>query len=171
MRLASNKNESEIGNSATCRCDWCGVTRGSWVRGPIVGSPFVGSWVRYSWVRGLMWLAVYGFDDLGLTISPMVRRSPLFWAYDLSLSLCLRMWVLSLSLSLSLSLFARLRKWFEGKILAENIFRVKGLNFTVNWNSFLENPFSIHNQTPAFMKKLFRKWFEAKTNTALKTHN
>ena len=92
-----------------------------------------------------MRLAVRGFA---------VRRSWVFW-------------VCNLSLSLSLSLFACLRKWFEGKILAENIFRVKGLNFTVNWNSFPENPFSMRNQTPAFTKKHFWKWFEAKTNTAL----
>ena len=166
MQLAGNKNDSEINNGATCRCDLRGATRGSWVRGPIVGSTvrrswvvgllFVGSWVhatRYLWVRrSRQWC-----DDLHFS----------GFAISLSLSLCLRMWVLSLSLSL----FARLRKWFEGKILAENIFRVKGLNFTVNWNSFPENPFFIRNQTPTFTEKLFRKWFEAKTNTALKTHN
>ena len=162
MQLAGNENDSEISNGATCRCDRRSATRGLWVCCPIVGS-----WVRCSWVVGLLFVGSCDSLFVGSTISSVVQRSPLFWAYDLSLSLCLRMWVLSLSLSL----FARLRKWFEGKILAENIFRVKGLNFTVNWNSFLENPFSIHNQTPAFMKKLFRKWFEAKTNTALKTHN
>ena len=109
--------------------------------------------------RGFFRFNVHGFDDLagGATILGFLGSR------SLSLSLCLRMWVLSLSLSL----FARLRKWFEGKILAENIFRVKGLNFTVNWNSFPENPFSMRNQTPAFTKKHFWKWFEAKTNTAL----
>ena len=95
-------------------------------------------------------------NDLGFLGSRSLSLS-------LSLSLCLHVWVLSLSLSL----FARLRKWFEGKILAENIFRVKGLNFTVNWNSFPENPFSMRNQTPAFPEKHFQKWFEVKTNTAL----
>ena len=178
VQLAGNENESEIGNGATRRCDWRGVTRCSWVRDSIVGSWVYCSWVRCLWVcgfavrglvglpfvvRGFVQLAVRGFDNLGLTISLVVRRSPLFWVRDLSLSLCLRVWVLSLSLSL----FARLRKWFEGKILAENIFQVKGLNFTVNWNSFPENPFSIRNKTPAFMEKIFQKWFEAKTNRAL----
>ena len=70
-----------------------------------------GSWVRGATISGLTILGFLG---------------------SRSLSLYLCVWVLSLSLSL----FARLRKWFEGKILAENIFRVKGLNFTVNWNSF-----------------------------------
>ena len=66
----------------------------SWVhRSWVVGSPFVGSWVRHSWVREFVQLAVYGFDDLGLTISPMVRRSPLS--------------EFTISLSLSLSVFAR----------------------------------------------------------------
>ena len=149
MRLAGNENESEIGNGATRRCNWHGATRGLWVCGLImgslfVGSLFVGSWVRCSWVVGSLFV--------GSTISGWRSRR---WCDDLhflgsrslalSLSLCLRVWVLSLSLSL----FARLWKWFEGKILAENIFRVKGLNFTVNWNSFPENPFSIRNQTPA----------------------
>ena len=166
MQLAGNENDSEISNGATCRCDRRGATRGSWVRHSwvvgllFVGSPFVG---RGFTVRGFVRLAVRGFDDLvgGATISTFLGSR------SLSFSLYLRMWVLSLSLSL----FARLRKWFEGKILAENIFRVKGLNFTVNWNSFPENPFSICNQIPAFTEKLFRKWFEAKTNIALKTHN
>ena len=151
----------EIGNSATSRCDRRGVTRGSWVRGLIVGSwvrrsyvvgslfvgsPFVGSWVRCSPVCR-SWVRHSPVDDLvgGATIST-------FWVRNLSLSLFARV------LSLSLSLFARLRKWFEGKILAKNIFRVKGLNFTVNENSFPKNPFSRRNQTPVFPEK---------TNTAL----
>ena len=171
VQLAGNENESEIGNGATRRCDWRGVTRCSWVRDSIVGSWVCCSWVHCLWVCGF---AVHGswvratrcswgrqsqVDDLasGATISTFLGSR------SLSLSLCLRVWVLSLSLSL----FASLRKWFEGKILAENIFQVKGLNFTVNWNSFPKNPFSIRNKTPAFMEKLFRKWFEAKTNTAL----
>ena len=91
-----------------------------------IGNGFAGSWVRYathqcnrrnatcgSWVHGATILGFLGSRSLSLSLS-------------LSLSVCA--WVLSLSLSL----FARLRKWFEGKILAENIFRVKGLNFTVN---------------------------------------
>ena len=125
MRLASNKNKSEIGNSATCRCDRRGATRGSWVRGPIVGlwvrrswvvsslfvgSSFVGSlfvgrgfavrglvgsWVRHSWVRG--------FAIVGSTISGWQSRR---WCNDLnflgsrSLSLCLRVSPFSLSFSL-----------------------------------------------------------------------
>ena len=66
MQLASNENESEIGNDATCRCDQRGATRGSWVCGPIVGSLFVGCgfavrglvglWVRRSWVVGLLFV-------------------------------------------------------------------------------------------------------------------
>ena len=122
MRLAGNQNESEIGNSATRRCDWGGATRGSWVRGPIVGSwvrrswvvgsPFVGSlfmghgfavrglvgsWVRRSWVRR-SWVQRSPVDDLtgGATIST-------FWVRDLSLSLCLRVSPFSLSFSLCAS--------------------------------------------------------------------
>ena len=111
--LAGNENESEIGNSATRRCDRHGATRGSWVRGLIVGSwvrrsyvvgslfvgsPFVGSWVRCSPVRR-SWVRHSPIDDLvgGATIST-------FWVRNLSLSLFARV------LSLSLSLFARLRK-------------------------------------------------------------
>ena len=118
-----------------------------------IGNGFAGSWVRDA-TRGATILGFLGSTISSLTISPMVWRSWVFW-------------VCNLSLSLSLSLFVCLRKWFEGKILAENIFRVKGLNFTVNWNSFPENPFSMRNQTPAFTEKYFQKWFEAKTNTAL----
>ena len=53
--LAGNENESEIGNSATRRCDRRGATRGSWVCG-FVGSPFVGRGfaVRGFAVRGFM---------------------------------------------------------------------------------------------------------------------
>ena len=116
MRLAGNQNESEIGNSATRRCDWGGATRGSWVRGPIVGSwvrrswvvgsPFVGSLfmghgfaVRGlvgSWVRGF---AVRGFNDLQLTISPVVQRSQLSgFAISLSLFACESLCVVSAEL-------------------------------------------------------------------------
>ena len=59
VQLAGNENESEIGNGATRRCDWCGVTRCSWVRDSIVGS-----WVRCSWVCG--------FTVCGLVGSPFV---------------------------------------------------------------------------------------------------
>ena len=126
--------------------------RGSWVpcswvrRSWVVGSPFVGSWVCCSLVRR-SWVRRSPVDDLagGATIST-------FWVRNLSLSFFARV------LSLSLSLFVRLRKLFEGKILAENIFRVKDLNFTVNGNSFPKNPFSRRNRTPAFPEK---------TNTAL----
>ena len=129
------------------------AVRGFTVRGPWVHC----SWVRRSWVHGfaVLWFAVRGFAVLRLTISLVVRRSQLSgFAISLSLSLSLFARVLSLSLSL----FAHLRKWFEGKILAENIFRVKGLNFMVNGNSFPKNLFFRRNQTPTFPEK---------TNTAL----
>ena len=112
----SNENENEIGNgfaSSWCdlrfmgsRCDRRSAARGSWVHGAMISS---------SWVRGFVVRLAGGATNLGFLGS----RS-------LSLSVCA--WVLFLSLSL----FARLQKWFEGKILAENIFQVKGLNFTVN---------------------------------------
>ena len=115
---------------------WSWVRRSYVVGSLFVGSPFVGSWVRCSPVRR-SWVRHSPIDDLvgGATIST-------FWVRNLSLSLFARV------LSLSLSLFARLRKWFEGKILAKNIFRVKGLNFTVNGNSFMKNPFFRRKQTP-----------------------
>ena len=106
VRLAGNQNESEIGNSATCRCDWGGATRGSWVRGSIVGS-----WVRRSWVVGSPFVgslfmghgfAVRGFNDLRLTISPVVQRSQLS-GFAISLSLFARESFLSLFLSLRVS--------------------------------------------------------------------
>ena len=101
--LAGNKNESEIGNGATRRCDQRDATRGSWVRRSwvvgslFVGSPFVGSWVRCSLVRR-SWVRRSLVDDLagGATIST-------FWVRNLSLSLFAR--VLSLSLFLSLQIF------------------------------------------------------------------
>ena len=109
MRLAGNQNESEIGNSATRRCDWSGATRGSWVRGPIVGS-----WVRRSWVVGSLFMG-HGFAVRGL-VGSWVRRSwvqrslvddltggatiSTFWVRDLSLSLFARESFLSLFLSL-----------------------------------------------------------------------
>ena len=71
--------------------------RCSWARG-FVGSPFVGHGFAVRGlvgslfvVRGFVQLAVRGFDNLELTISLVVQRSPLFWVHDLSLSLCLRM--------------------------------------------------------------------------------
>ena len=70
-------------------------------------------------------------------------------------------------LSLSLSLFARKSgnclKW---KFWLKPIFGSKPLKHTVNWKYFPENLFSMRNQTLAFTEKHFRKWFEAKTNTA-----
>ena len=117
MRLAGNQNESEIGNSATRRCDWGGATRGSWVRGPIVGS-----WVRRSWVVGSPFVGSlfmgHGFAVRGLVGSwvrrSWVQRSPVddltggatistFWVRDLSLSLFARESFLSLFLSLRVS--------------------------------------------------------------------
>ena len=113
MRLAGNENESAIGNGATRRYDKGGATRSSWVRGPIVGLwvcrswvvglLFVGSWVCRSWVCGfaVRGFAVRGFNDLRLTISPVVQRSQLSrFTISLSLSLFARESLLSLFLSL-----------------------------------------------------------------------
>ena len=103
--LAGNENESEIGNSATRRCDRHGATRGSWVRGFVVRTSWVRcSWVRRSWVHGFAVLrfAVHGFAILRLTISSVVRRSQLS-GFAISLSLCLRESFLSLFLSLRVS--------------------------------------------------------------------
>ena len=66
------------------------------------------------------------------------------------------------SRSLSLSL----RNSFEVKIGTEIHFRSQSLFFWVNENQFLENSIFRTNQTPAFPKKHFRKWFSPKTNTA-----
>ena len=132
-----------------------GEVEGSWVKG---SRSKIGSWVRRSvrrstkskawsglWVRGVIWA-------LG---SPVQSKA---WS---GLSL------LPLSLSLSLSLFARKSgnclKW---KFWLKPISGSKPLKHTVNWKYFPENLFSMRNQTLAFTEKHFRKWFEAKTNTA-----
>ena len=92
-------------------------------------------------VRGVIW-------TLG---SPMKSKA---W-YGLSL------------LSLSLSLFAcESENDLKWKFWLKPISGSKPLKHTVNWKYFLENLFSMRNQTPAFTEKHFRKWFEAKTNTA-----
>ena len=193
MRLAGNQNESEIGNSTTRRCDWGGATRGSWVRGPIVGSwvrrswvvgsPFVGSlfmgswvrgfairgfavhgsWVRCSWARGFVGSPFVGSPFVGSTISSWRSHR---WCNDLnflgsrSLSLSVCAWVLSLSLSL----FARLRKWFEAKIWAENHFRWFWLILRSNWKYFQFDPIYHSNQKCYFPKNDFRILISVKTN-------
>ena len=120
VQLVGNENESEIGNGATRRCDWCGVTHCSWVRDSIMGSWVRCSWVRCLWVCGFAvrgswvrrsWFAVRGswvratrcswvrqsqVDDLagGATISTFLGSR------SLSLSVCACESFLSLFLSL-----------------------------------------------------------------------
>ena len=73
----------------------------------------------------------------------------------------------SLSRSRSLSLSLSLWNSFEVKIGTEIHFRSQSLFFfLVNGNQFPENSIFRTNQTPAFPKKHFRKWFSPKTNTA-----
>ena len=92
-------------------------------------------------------------------------RSALLWLSDWS-----SVWGLGslFFLSLSLSVFARESgNGLNWKFSLQTISGSKPLKYMVNWKYFLENLFSMCNQTPAFMEKYFRKWFEAKTNTAL----
>ena len=76
-------------------------------------------------------------------------------------------WALSSS-SLSLSVFARESgNGLNWKFSLQTISGSKPLKHMVNWKYFLENLFSMCNQTPAFTEKYFWKWFETKTNTVL----
>ena len=130
---------------------------GSWVRCSWVRR----SWVRCSWARGfaVRGFVVRGFNDLQLTISPVVQRSQ-FSGFAISLSLSVCAWVLFLSLSL----FARLRKWFEAKIWAENHFRWFWLILRSNWKYFQFDPIYHPNQTCYFPKNDFRILISVKTN-------
>ena len=67
--------------------------RGSWV---------CCSWVHHSWVVGLLFVGSCDSLFVGSTISSVVRRSPLFWVHDLSLSLSICACESFLSLFLSL---------------------------------------------------------------------
>ena len=130
--------------------------RGFAVRGFAVRG-LVGLWVRHSWARGFVQLAVHGFDDLGLTISPVVRRSPLS-GFAISLSL---------SLSLSLCVFGNdLKVKFWLKILSGS----KALILRSTKILFRKIHFPYATKHPHLRKSFFGSDLKPK-QTQLKTTN
>ena len=119
------------------------------VRGFVARRLWVAGEVEGSWVEG-------SGSKIGSWVRRSVKSKSKAWS---GLSL--------LPFSLSLSLFAcESGNGLKWKFWLKPISELKPLKHTVNWKYFLENLFSMRNQTLAFTEKHFRKWFEAKTNTA-----